>query len=91
VRVKLSGWRRTVLVLVLGVTAFGRTAWASPDYTKKERKKCVYCHDGGWHVLPRAQPVAQGICPGAGPGSRAAIRRRRPLIDHVSRRRAPAL
>ena len=42
------GWRRTVLVLVLGVTAFGRTAWASPDYTKKERKACVYCHDGGW-------------------------------------------
>lgn len=42
------GWRRTVLVLVLGVMAFGRTAWASPDYTKKERKKCVYCHDGGW-------------------------------------------
>jgi len=35
-------------MLVLGVTTLGRTAWASPDYTKKERKKCVYCHDGGW-------------------------------------------
>jgi hypothetical protein len=48
VRVKSIGWRRRVLVLVLGVMAFGRPAWASPDYTKKERKKCVYCHDGGW-------------------------------------------
>ena len=37
-----------MLIVVLGVLAFGRTAWASPDYTKKERKKCVYCHDGGW-------------------------------------------
>jgi len=46
--VKSIGWRRRVLVLVLGVMAFGRTAWASPDYTKKERKKCGYCHDGGW-------------------------------------------
>jgi hypothetical protein len=36
------------LVLVLGVMAVSRTAWASPDYTKKERKKCGYCHDGGW-------------------------------------------
>lgn len=44
----MRGWRRTALVLVLGVTTLGRTAWASPDYTKKERKKCVYCHDGGW-------------------------------------------
>jgi len=35
-------------MLVLGVTTLGRTAWASPDYTKKERKKCGYCHDGGW-------------------------------------------
>ena len=48
VRVKVTGWRRMAFVLVLGVTALGRTAWASPDYTKKERKKCVYCHDGGW-------------------------------------------
>lgn len=46
--VHVTGWRQTALVLVLGVTALGRTAWASPDYTKKERKQCVYCHDGGW-------------------------------------------
>ena len=44
----MTGWRRTALVLVLGVAGLGRAAWASPDYTKKERKKCVYCHDGGW-------------------------------------------
>ena len=41
-------WRRIALALVLGVMAVGRIAEASPDYTKKERKKCVYCHDGGW-------------------------------------------
>ncbi len=36
------------LAVVFGVAAFAQTAWASPDYTKKTRKKCGYCHDGGW-------------------------------------------
>jgi hypothetical protein len=46
----MRGWRRggRVLGLVLGALALAHAASASPDYTKKERKKCVYCHDGGW-------------------------------------------
>jgi hypothetical protein len=42
-------WMRSAVVLTVGVLALGvRPATANPDWTKKERKQCVYCHVGTW-------------------------------------------
>ncbi len=39
----------SAMVLVVGMLAIGaRPAAANPEWTKKERKRCVYCHVGAW-------------------------------------------
>jgi hypothetical protein len=41
-------WVLPALVLVGGVMLTPRESAAKPDYTKKERKPCTYCHLGSW-------------------------------------------
>ena len=39
----------SAMVLVAGMLAIGaKPVAANPDWTKKERKQCVYCHVGAW-------------------------------------------
>ena len=41
-------WLAPVLILGAGVLLSSRLSEAKPDYTKKTRKPCEYCHNGGW-------------------------------------------
>ena len=38
-----------VLILAAGLMLTSRSAPAMPDYTKKERKACTFCHLGSWN------------------------------------------
>lgn len=42
-------WMPSAAVLAFGIFIVGvKPAGANPDWTKKERKQCVYCHVGAW-------------------------------------------
>lgn len=41
-------WLASLLILTAGITLSSRISEAKPDYTKKTRKPCEYCHQGGW-------------------------------------------
>jgi len=37
------------VILAAGLVLTSRSSPAKPDYTKKERKQCTYCHEGSWN------------------------------------------
>jgi hypothetical protein len=42
-------WVPSAAVLIVGMLVMGaKPAAANPDWTKKERKQCIYCHVGAW-------------------------------------------
>ena len=42
-------WIFPALTLGAGLLLTSQSSPAKPDYTKKERKECTYCHAGSWN------------------------------------------
>jgi len=47
---QFSKYIAALLVLAAGIVLSSRISEAKPDYTKKTRKPCDYCHNGGWQT-----------------------------------------
>jgi hypothetical protein len=51
-------WLPSAAILMAGILVIisPKPAAAKPDWTKKERKQCVYCHVGSWDSGKYTEP-----------------------------------